>query len=335
MKVEQIRQDSHVEEYVRLHVDDVKTVLVHRDSFVRVPCPACGEKDSTPKFEKSGFSFVECPACTTLYINPRPCARRLTDFYTSSQAFGLFNTKIYPASEDTRRKYLFAPRAQRVVQLCRQYLSSPLETIVDVGAGFGTFCEEIRRLRVFSRVIAVEPSPGLAATCRRKGLEVVEKPIEEAPQIQATVVVCFELIEHLFSPHDFLLACGRVLGPGGLLILTTPNIEGFDLRVLGPLSENIDGPEHLNYFSPASLRRLLNCCGFRVAEVLTPGKLDAELVRKKALAGALDLSAQPLLQHVLVDEWDRLGGPFQEFLAAQGLSSHMWAVARRCFEKQG
>jgi SAM-dependent methyltransferase len=200
---------------------------------------------------------------------------------------------------------------------------------VDVGAGFGTFGEEMKRVGFFDRVIAVEPAPGLAATCRSKGLEVIEEPIEKVTLAKATVVTCFELIEHLFSPEQFLRACGRVLSKDGLLILTTPNIAGFDLRLLGAISENIDAPEHLNYYHPASLRRLLERCGFLVVEILTPGRLDAELVRKKALAGLVDLTNSPFLRRVLLDDWETLGGPFQDFLAEQGLSSHMWAVARK------
>ena len=34
------------------------------------------------------------------------------------------------------------------------------------------------------------------------------------------------------------------------------------------------------------------------------------------LAGLLDLSGQPFLQRVLIEDWDRLGGPFQQFAAA-------------------
>jgi hypothetical protein len=42
-----------------------------------------------------------------------------------------------------------------------------------------------------------------------------------------------------------------------------------------------------------------------------------------------DLPLDPFLRRVLIDEWDRLGWPFQQFLAANGLSSHMWVVARK------
>jgi hypothetical protein len=66
-----------------------------------------------------------------------------------------------------------------------------------------------------------------------------------------------------------------------------------------------------------------------VLEVLTPGELDAQLVRRKVLSGEYDVSGSPFLRRVLVDEWDRLSDPFQDFLAANLLSSHMWLVARK------
>ena len=62
---------------------------------------------------------------------------------------------------------------------------------------------------------------------------------------------------------------------------------------------------------------------------LTPGQLDAELVRSQILSGAYDVSHQPFLKKVLIDEWDGLGGPFQQFLVDNGLSSNMWVIARK------
>jgi len=50
-------------------------------------------------------------------------------------------------------------------------------------------------------------------------------------------------------------------------------------------------------------------------------------VREAALRNEVQLD--PFLKRVLVDEWDRLGWPFQQFLAGHGLSSHMWIAARR------
>lgn len=114
-----------------------------------------------------------------------------------------------------------------------------------------------------------------------------------------------------------------------MFILTTPNIRGFDLLTLGKLSNNIGGPNHLNYFHPDSLSYLLERCGFKVIEILTPGELDAELVRKKILAGELDVSNCPFLKYILVDQWGTTGEIFQHFLAQNNLSSHLWIVARK------
>jgi SAM-dependent methyltransferase len=185
------------------------------------------------------------------------------------------------------------------------------------------------KARAFARVIGVEPTPDLAATCRARGIEMIEKPIEQVTlDVAVDVVASFEVIEHLFAPRAFIEQCARVLRPGGLFIVTCPNVKGFDVQVLQAASDTVD-VEHLNYFHPASLARLLEACGFEVIESSTPGKLDAELVRKKALAGLFDLSSNEFLRELLIDRWDELGADFQEFLAAHRLSSHMWLVARK------
>ncbi|MHC1630093.1 MAG: class I SAM-dependent methyltransferase [Methanoculleaceae archaeon] len=246
-------------------------------------------------FEKDGFSFVTCAECETIFINPRPSFKLLAEFYATSKSIKHWNDKIFRASEDSRRSQIIAPRAKRVVELCRRY-NAASGVLFDAGAGFGTFCEEVQKLGIFSKVIAVEPSHDLAETCRCKGLDVIEKPIEDANSERVSVITGFELIEDLYWPKEFPLACGNALPIGGLLILTTPNIRGFDLVVLGKLSDNIGGPNHLNYFHPNSLGHLLQRCGFEIIEVMTPGMLDAEVVRKKILSGELDVSNRPFFE---------------------------------------
>jgi len=120
----------------------------------------------------------------------------------------------------------------------------------------------------------------------------------------------------------------HTVAPGGLLVLSCPNGLGFDIATLGADALAVDA-EHVNLFNPESLAALVEACGFTVLEVSTPGRLDAEFVHEAALAGTCDLSASPFLKRVLLDEWERLGAPFQRFLADNGLSSHMWLAARR------
>ncbi|OGF63355.1 methyltransferase type 11 [Candidatus Giovannonibacteria bacterium RIFCSPHIGHO2_01_FULL_45_33] len=328
MKEEDIRPKKNMLEEKRLRAEDIKHLMERKNEFVKIPCPACESDENRFKFSKEGFNFNECAKCSTLFINPRPTRDMLSEYYTASKSIKYWNDNIFPASENTRREQIFVPRAKKVIELCKKF-GVTTDTIVDIGAGFGTFMEEINKLNVFKRAVVIEPSPDLAETCRRKGLEVIESTIEDAKLSGANVITNFELIEHLFWPKDFLFACSKILSKGGVFILTTPNIKGFDLLTLGELSDNIEGPNHLNYFHPDSLSRLLEVCGFEVVEVLTPGKLDAEIVREKILAGKLDISKSPFLRNTLIDQWETKGEIFQCFLAENNLSSHLWIVTRK------
>jgi len=309
---------------------DVGRLLTRYSEFVEVDCPACGAHRRTAQYSKNGLRYVRCEDCQTLYVSPRPTAEVLAWFYPDSPNYAYWNAHIFPASEVSRRTRIFVPRVNRLLEICARH-QTRTDSLLEVGAGFGTFCAELMSRNVFKRVVAVEPTPGLAISCRERGIEVLEMPIEEVT-LQSTdlfdVVASFEVIEHLFSPLDFALQMVRLLRPGGLLLLTCPNGQGFDIETLGPVSDTVDH-EHLNYFNAASLEKMLRRVGLDVLESFTPGLLDAELVRNKVLEGSFDLSHQPFLKRVLLDGWEQHGQAFQDYLIAQGLSSNLWVLARK------
>lgn len=300
-----------------------------QERFVEVGCPACGQRSTTPKWLKHGLSFVRCDGCTTVFMSPRPGREDLERYYRESRAYKYWCDVIFPASEDVRRESIFRPRLQRVIAYGEQYgLRSP--RLFEVGAGFGTFCSVALESGKFSSVVAVEPTPSLAAACRERGIDVIEAPIErvDVDEHRADVVAAFEVLEHLLDPAAFIDACGRLLQPGGLLVLSCPNGRGFEIEVLAEASDTVD-MEHLNYFTPSSLSQLVTGRGFEVLEVSTPGLLDVDIVRNKVLHDGFDLAGQRFLQMVLLEDYERLGSAFQGFLQANGLSTHMWLVARR------
>jgi len=308
---------------------DYKRLLSKRDQFVDVKCPACSYEDKSPEIKKYGVQFYRCNNCDTLYLTPRPTPEILDDYLQYSENYEFWNKYVFPQSEDARRIKLFKPRVERVIKICRSH-NMRSKNLMEVGAGFGTFCEEIKAKAFFDQIIAVEPTPSLAKSCRKKGLNVIEKSISDVHFDKETidVIVSFEVIEHLFDPSSFIRTCYDMLSSNGILILTCPNYNGFDFQILGTLTKSID-LEHLNYFNPKSLSFLLETNGFEVLEIDTPGKLDAELVRQEVLAGCFSLDNQPFLKRILIDEWDTCGINFQQFLAENLMSSHMWLVARR------
>jgi 2-polyprenyl-3-methyl-5-hydroxy-6-metoxy-1,4-benzoquinol methylase len=297
--------------------------------FVEVSCPACGGNEARPAFEKYGFRFKSCDACRTLYMSPRPSPAVMADYYSNSENYAYWAKYIFPASEASRREKIHKPWLERVVDLCDRH-GVPRGTLLEIGPGFGTFSSVATQSGKFKRVLAVEPTPEMAQACRERGVEVIQKRVEDiGSEIgHVDVMVSFEVIEHLFEPRDYVAQCAALLPPGGLLVVSCPNGLGFDIAMLGPKALAVDA-EHVNLFNPESLGQLLRRSGFAVLEASTPGRLDAEFVREAALKGEIDLSADPFLKRVLLDEWDTLGWPFQQFLAANTLSSHMWIAARR------
>ncbi len=309
---------------------DVEFLQSRVSEFVKVNCPACDKVDFTKKYYKNGFHIVECNNCKTLYTNPRPTEDILDTFYASSVNYAYWNKYIFPASEEIRKEKIFKRRVNEVLRICDKY-NVNTNSLLEVGAGFGTFCEVLKSFDVFEEVVAIEPTPGLAETCRKKGITTLEKPVSEVFKENNrtyNVVVNFEVIEHLFSPKEFISHCFGLLEVGGLFIVTCPNGQGFDIITLKETSNTIDH-EHLNYFNPNSLELLLTKYGFEILESSTPGVLDADIVRNAVIDKKIDINDQPFLNDVLINRWDEVGANFQSFLIENGFSSNMWIVARK------
>ena len=329
LKESEIRPKELMKGQAERHAADVERLLKHKHNFVTVTCPACGSQNNHKIYEKYGIEFVACKDCETNYASPRPRPEHLEEYYSHSENYAYWNQYIFPASESVRREKIFKPRVQKVLDICKRF-NVTTKTLLEVGAGFCIFCEEMQKTHIVNRIIGVEPTSDRAETCRNRGIEIIEKPIEQIDfgKEPINVIANFEVIEHLFCPREFILKCYNLLVSGGILILTCPNSKGFDILTLGKQSSSVDN-EHLNMFNINSLTKLLEDCGFEVIETQTPGKLDAELVRNQIIDGKFDVSNQPFLKHILIDEWESQKESFQNFLSANNLSSNMLLVAKK------
>lgn len=324
---------------------DMDRLRARRDEFVSVVCPACSCAEAAFEFEKESFEFVRCAQCRTVYMSPRPSPAVMDSYYGNSENYQFWASHIFPASEDARRDKVCAPRLEQVRRLCaigrgttptdgirglRSQLGRAGGTLIEIGPGFGTFAALAQASGAFDDVLVIEPTPEMAAACRSRGVRVLEQRVEDdlPSGIRADVLVAFEVVEHLFEPIEMVRRCFDMLAPGGLLVLTCPNSDGFDIAQLGAASLAVDA-EHVNLFNPLGLHTLLTRCGFEIVEFSTPGRLDVEFVHRAIVAGAVAMPSDPFLKRVLVDAYDELGWPFQQFLAAHGLSSHMQFAARK------
>jgi len=330
MREADIRPADLLTEYLRLSAEDAARFFPDATRLVPRPCPGCGGEEAGHAFVKNGFALVRCRACATLYVKAVPPGEALSAFYRDSPSQTYWNTVFFPAVAEARRGAIFRPRVQRLIELAAQHGVAP-QRVVDVGAGLGLFLEEARSLGLGSQHWAVEPARDAATQLRAKGFSTVEGFAADAAGSDlagtADLVASFEVIEHLVAPVDFLADLGRLARPGGLVVLSGLCGTGFDIMTLGERSKAVSPPHHLTFLSRAGAEAMVAKAGLELLSFLTPGKLDVDIVRN-TLAQDDRAVTDPFLRHLLAGPASAAEA-FQSFLAENGLSSHMWLLARR------
>ena len=332
MKEEDIRPEELFKRYLSLAEKDIATYF-QTAPFYYTLCPACSACETDFVFRKMGFDYEVCNNCNTLFVNPRPNSDSFKEYYSDSPSVRFWATHFYRETEEKRREHLIKPKARIVQTIIDKYVkdSKTKSYILDIGAGYGIFCEELQKLLIRSReVIAVEPAKALQDACQANGIPVIPKFLEDIKEIDlpsetsgVIAATSFELLEHLHNPGLFIENCRKILCDGGILILTTLNWNGFDLQVLQEKSNSIHPPHHINFFTTESISILLKQYGFEVLEVTTPGKLDVDIVTKQKS----DVKDSFINKILSSDE--NVKSKFQTFLQDAKLSSHMMIVARK------
>jgi ubiquinone/menaquinone biosynthesis C-methylase UbiE len=80
----------------------------------------------------------------------------------------------------------------------------------------------------------------------------------------------FDVLEHLPSPGKYMREIYRILNRGGVLVIETPNIDGFFARhVYKEMSDLVKPRTHICLYNPSSSRRLLSEAPFSKTNVRT------------------------------------------------------------------
>lgn len=82
-------------------------------------------------------------------------------------------------------------------------------------------------------------------------------------------VVMSHSIEHLVDPRATLVECRRILRPGGLVSITTPNASSLAHRLQGRYWRGLEPPRHLQVFTPEALHALVVQCGLELVQSAT------------------------------------------------------------------
>jgi len=248
-----------------------------RFELVSRVCPGCGSADSTPFADANidpeglgSFAFasrklpeymhhalVVCRACDLLYANPAPDRKSLEVAYHDA---------AFDASEESRYAGLtyggFLPRISHEMP--------DKKGALDIGTGDGAFLEQLLQ-HGFTDVVGVEPSAAPIAAAPPAIRSLIRHTPFRAPDFtpeSLRLVTCFMTIEHVYDPLTLCKDSLALLKPGGALFLVCHNRRSLLARAMGMKSPIFD-IEHLQLFSPKSVRALLERAGFSRIEVHT------------------------------------------------------------------
>ena len=329
MKEYEIRPQELMQRYVELSAKDVENYFSKKGWRNDLPCVACASDDTAEEFSKHGFAYALCKECGTLYQTPRPSVDAFENFYRNSESSRYWSEEFFPAVAEARRKKIFKPRVDRLVSMCDEF-GIEVSNLIDVGAGYGIFLDEWRKIKSDTELLAIEPSSNLAEECRRKKLKVVESIVENVAGYKnyADLVVCFEVLEHVNDPLEFVSVLKGMVRPGGYVFISTLCIDGFDLQMLWDKSSQISPPHHINFHSVLGFEKLFKRAGLCDLVITTPGQLDVDIVRN--FVGSVDadfMQNNRFLSALMKNE--KKSNEFQDFLANNQLSSHVWVLGKR------
>ncbi len=201
------------------------------------------------------FRLVVCEACDLLYATPAPARTAIEVAYDGA---------AFDAGEESR--YAATTYGAFLPKLARQLPDR--EGALDIGTGDGAFLRELIAAG-FDGVAGVEPSaapiasadPALRARIRHATFRTEDFAAE-----QFRLVTCFQTMEHVFDPLQLCKDALRITKRGGAFFMVCHNRRALLARLLGQRSPIID-IEHLQLFSPRSVRELLTRAGFERIEV--------------------------------------------------------------------
>lgn len=140
--------------------------------------------------------------------------------------------------------------------------------IVELGCGLGNFSP----LPPACRLLGIEISKRIVAEARpifeSRGGRIIHADVLSGLQSLADAscdgALVESYLEHEVQPAEVLRELSRVLRPGSAIILKLPNYACWNRRMRGKRWCGFRLPDHVNYFTPNTLRTMLGQQGFEI-----------------------------------------------------------------------
>lgn len=242
-------------------------------------CPQCGggKVAPLPAYSTAEWSVARCNACGFVFLHNPPEYESLVEDFAWEKT----------AAAETERRKLSRPLLMwldrstrwrlRIFSRSRQDLYRSLFSpgrVLDIGCGGDAGPPEpFVPCGIEISKVLYERS---AALMRARGGDVINGPAAEAigtfPDDYFTGVIMRSVLEHEAQPKRLLREVARVLQPGSRAYVRVPNYGSINRVFSGGKWCGFRHPDHVNYFTVASLRRMAGDAGLSL-KLLHPLRL--------------------------------------------------------------
>lgn len=226
--------------------------LCHSDQFSVVHTPEQTDSHLSPEAFRSRKKpqrlyarYLRCQPCEICYASPAfPPQRALTAYAAAPQT-----TALSKSANDNYAAFL--------KRTAFGYMETAPDNVLEIGGGSGDLLNPLLELG-FCHLTVCEPGPSVERpqTTPRKTL--IKQPFEAASfdDESFSLILAFQVLEHVPCPTDFIEKVYALLRPGGLFISVLHNAKSVGHRLLRTRSPLYD-LQHYQLFSRLSLRTLL------------------------------------------------------------------------------
>jgi len=157
-------------------------------------------------------------------------------------------------------------------------LHGPVQNVLEIGCGAGSTIAYMKQQGIASYVVGVEINEEYLQIAKHSGVDLILNSNIEDEKLPFKngffdLILCLDVLEHMFDPWSALKNVLSLLSPEGTVIASIPNVQ--NIRVILPLifgqwkykESGILDNTHLRFFTKASAKYLLEESGFVIQEL--------------------------------------------------------------------
>lgn len=236
-------------------------------------CPICNSSNLLPSYslydDRYGypgkFQLVQCGTCKHAFLDGSFSSESLTNLYSNYYPRSALNLNDFrPYKEEGG----FFAWLKGTKSAAFRWVPKNVR-ILDIGCGFGQALAYHRDRGC--DVYGVEADQNIQRVAERFGFKVhvgLFSPEHYEPNLFDYITMS-QVIEHVTDPVEVMRGIAKILKPGGMAILSTPNAGGLGARLYGRRWINWHIPYHLHFFSQQSLQLAAENAGMSLEKIET------------------------------------------------------------------